>query len=94
VTGPKVTLGQRKKHLRRILDQMESVYWQLIGLEKSQPESLAERVRHEDMSDDMDPSTELRTVLACVLNDLLRPALQEVRGLLARTEDDEDEEEP
>jgi hypothetical protein len=86
VTGPE----EEKKHLRRILDQMESVYWQLIGLEKSQPESLAERVRHEDLSDEMDAATALRTVIACVLNDSIRPALQDLRGVLASTEDDEE----
>ena len=93
MTGPKETLVEEKRHLRRILDQLESVNWQLIGVKKSLPESLAERVRHEDMSDEMDAATELRTVIDCVLDDSIRPALQDLRGVLANT-DDEEEEEP
>ena len=91
MTGPKGTLVEEKKQIRRILDQMESVYWQLIGV-KSLPKSLAEQVRHEDMSDEMDAATELRTVIDCVLDDSIRPALRDLRGVLASTEDDDEDE--
>lgn len=93
MTGPKETLGEEKRQIRRIVDQMESVYWQLIGV-KSLPESLAERVRQEDMSDEMDAATELRTVIDCVLDDSIRPALQDLRRVLESTEDEKEEKEP
>lgn len=91
MTGPKVTLAEGKKHVARVLEQLEGGRWQLIGILLSLPEPLAEQVRLEDMSDRTDALTELRTTIACVLEDYIRPALQDLRDVLASTAEEEDE---
>jgi hypothetical protein len=93
VTAPQVTPAEAKKHLRRLLEDIEKVRWQLIGIEKSLYDPFTEPARHEDMSDELDEATELRTVIACVLEDSIRTAIQDLRDALASLEDEEDEEE-
>lgn len=89
MTGPKVTLAEGKKHLARVLEHFEGGRWQLLGLLHSLPEPIAEQVRLEDVGETTDPLTELRTTIACVLEDYIRPALQDLQDVLASTADHE-----
>jgi hypothetical protein len=53
-----------------------------VGLQLSLPEPPAERVRLEDMEEEMDEVTDLRITIACILEDRIRPALLNLKGLL------------
>lgn len=77
---PRMTLAEGKRHVRRVVEQMETVYCELLGVESGLPEPLGERVRLEDVTD---AAADLRTVIRCVLEDSLRPALEDLRGALA-----------
>jgi hypothetical protein len=83
--GPQGTLAEARRHLHKVLDQLEAVRWQLLGIRQSLPEPTAERVRIADVSDEPDAVTELRTTIDCVLEDDLRPALQDLQDALAST---------
>lgn len=89
MTPPRLTLAEGKKHLQRVLEHFEGGRWQLLGILHSLPEPLAEQVRLEDVGDTTDPVTELRTTIACVLEDYIRPALQDLRDVLASIADEE-----
>jgi hypothetical protein len=69
-----LTDRKAREHLQKVLGQLEALRWQLVGIELSLPEPLAERVRLQDLEDEMDAVTELRTVIHCVLEDAIRPA--------------------
>jgi hypothetical protein len=77
-----MSLAEAREHVRRILDQLEAVRCHLLGIQLSLPEPTAERVRLADVADELDAVTELRTTIACILDDDLRPALADLRGLL------------
>lgn len=83
MTDTQRTLAEGKRHLRRVLEQMEGVRWQLLGIKLSLPEPPPEKSL-EDVSDDWDAVTELRTIIECVLDDDLRPALEDLRKALGR----------
>ena len=86
MTGPQEkTLAEARKHVRRVLDQLEAIRWQLIGIKLSLPEPLAEQVRLEDMDEEVDAATELRTTISCVLEDEIRKALQDLGDALTIT---------
>jgi hypothetical protein len=74
---------EARRHLHRVLEQLEVVRWQLLGIRQSLPEPPAERVRQADVSDEPDSATELRTTIDCVLEDDLKPALQDLQEALA-----------
>jgi hypothetical protein len=80
MTDPQRMVAEGKRHLRRVLEQIEGIRWQLLGIKLSLPEP-AEKVL-EDVGDDWDAVTELRTVIECVLDDDLRPALEDLRKAL------------
>jgi hypothetical protein len=82
VTAPQETLGQARGHLRRVIDQLEAIRWQLIGITLSLPQPLAEQARFEDVSEEVDAATDLRTTIECVLEDEIRKALQDLRDVL------------
>jgi hypothetical protein len=76
-------LGEARRHLRRVLEQMEALWWQLLGIQLSLAEPPEKAL--EDVSDDWDAVTELRTVIECVLDDDLRPAFEDLRKVLRKT---------
>ena len=76
-------LGEARRHLRRVLEQMEALWWQLLGIQLSLAESPEKAL--EDVSDEWDAVTELRTVIECVLDDDLRPAFEDLRKVLRKT---------
>ncbi|HKI03949.1 MAG TPA: hypothetical protein VKK31_18355 [Thermoanaerobaculia bacterium] len=75
-----MTAGEGKHHVRRVLDQLEAVRWQLAGIAFSLPEPLGDRL--EDVDDEVDAQVELRTTIQCVLEDAIRPALQDLQDVL------------
>jgi hypothetical protein len=86
MSEPRVlTLAKARKQLRHAIGQLDALRWTLTGIELSLPEPLAEQVRLAEMSDEMDAVTELRTVLHCVLEDSIRPAVQDLQEVLAST---------
>jgi hypothetical protein len=85
VTDPKEALAEARKHLPKIIDQAQSIRWQLRGIQLSLPKSIAEGESQEDIGADMDAITELRTTIACVLEDSLRPLLEDLEDVLAST---------
>ena len=85
MTDPQRTLAEGKRHVRRVLEQVEGIRWQLIGIALSLREPSAEKDR-EDVGDEWDEVTELRTVIECVLSDGLSPALEDLRKVLMRGE--------
>ena len=91
MTGPKGTLAEGRQRLGKILDQLEAVRWQLIDLKLNLPEPPKEQGRLEDMGDEVDAITELRTTIECVLEDSIRPALQDLQDVLENA-DSKDEE--
>lgn len=80
MTDMQRTLAEGKRHVRRVVEQMEMIRWQLIGVRLSLLEPPEKDL--EDMSDDWDAVTELRTIIECVLDDDLRPALEDLRKVL------------
>ncbi len=85
MTGIPETLAEARRHLHRVLEQIESIRWQLVGIKLSLPESSAEQVKLEDLGDETDPVIELRSTIDCVLEDDIRPALQDLQDALAST---------
>ncbi len=85
MTDRQKTLAEGKRHLRRVLDQVEVIRWQLIAIKLSLSEPPTERTL-DDVSDDWDAVTELRTIIECVLDDHLRPALEDLRKVLGMGE--------
>ena len=83
MSAPPLTLAEAREHLQKVLGQLEALRWQLVGIELSLPEPPAERVRLQDLEDEMDAVTELRTVIHCVLEDAIRPARQDLQDVLA-----------
>ena len=82
MTDTQKTLAEGKRHLRRVLDQMESIRWQLTGIKLSLPEPPEKAL--DDVSDEWDAVTELRTIIECVLDDDLRPAFEDLRKAVGK----------
>jgi hypothetical protein len=87
VTVPKLTLPEGRKQLARVLAHFEDGRWQLLGILHSLPELLAEQVRLEDVAEEWDGVTEMRTVIECVLEDYIRPAIQDLEDVATSTVD-------
>jgi len=83
MTEPRETFAEAKRQLHRVHEQLEGIRWQLLGIRHSLPEPPTERVQKADLSDDLDAVMELRTTIDCVLEDDLKPALQDLQELLA-----------
>ena len=90
MSGPETTFVEARRGLQRVVEQLESVRLQLLGIRQSLPEPAAEGVRLLDMSEEIDPVSELRTTIACVLDDDIRPALDDLREALATTASDKE----
>jgi hypothetical protein len=84
-----MTLTEGKKHVHRVVEHMETVCCELLGIESRLPEPPGERVRLEEVSG---AATDLRTVIRCVLEDSLRPALRDLRKALEGAGEEGEEE--
>lgn len=86
---PRDPLAEARAEVRRIVEALESIRWRLLGVQFSLPEPIGETVRLQEVADELGPAAELRTVIQCVLNDSLRPAIEdlwEVADLPSRKE--------
>lgn len=86
MTVQKLTLPEGRKHLARILAHFEDGRWQLLGILHNLPEPLAEQVRLEDVAEEWDGVTEMRTVIECVLEDYIRPAILDLKDVATSTD--------
>jgi hypothetical protein len=77
--NPRDLLAEAHAEVRRIIEALESIRWRLLGVKLSLPEPIEETVRLQEVADEMDPAAELRTVIHCVLNDSLRPAIEDLQ---------------
>ena len=66
-----------QEQLREIVRELEAARFRLLGVQASLPPAPEELVRHLDM-DVMDAAAQLRTVIQCVLDDFLRPAIRDL----------------
>jgi len=69
-----------RNQLRSIAAELEAIAYRLLGVHASLPESAAERVLLLD-ADEMGPAAEVRSVIECVLNDWLHPAIRDLRNV-------------
>jgi hypothetical protein len=68
--------------LREIVRDLEAIRFRLVGVRESLPPSPAESVRLlEAEPEEADPATEVRTVIQCVINDSLQPAIGDLRDV-------------
>ncbi len=79
-------LKTARKNLGKLADQLESIQLMMRGVESSIPEHAAEAVPLLDV-ETMDPATEIRAVIGCVVNDYIGPALRDIRDVLAQTKE-------
>ena len=72
------TEAAAREQLRRISRELEALRFRLLGVQASLPASPLEHdPLHED--DAMDPATEIRTAIGCVLADRIDPALRDLQ---------------
>jgi hypothetical protein len=71
-------LTSARRELLKIADDLETIAFRLRGVQASLRESLAESVQLLDIAE-MEPDTELRSVIDCVLKDSIEPAIRDLR---------------
>jgi hypothetical protein len=86
-------LRTTREHLRRLAGELEAIQLQMLGIQSALPEPPAEAFRLLDV-ETMDPVTAVRTVVACVVNDYIGPAIRDLRNALAETEEQSTEGNP
>ena len=80
-----------KQQLLEIAAALEAIRFQLMGVQASLPASPMERERLLE-EDEMDPRTEIRTAIGCVLEDRIDPAIRNLQAVaLNRLEEKEGE---
>ena len=77
-------LTMARKQIGEVADQLEALQFQLLGIQGSLPEPAAEIVRLLEM-ESLDPATELRAVIGCVLADWIGPAIRDLRDVVEET---------
>jgi hypothetical protein len=72
-----------REQLRRISCDLEALCFRLLGVQASLPASPLE---HDPLREDdaMDPATEIRAAIGCVLADRLDPALRDLQAAAAQ----------
>jgi hypothetical protein len=82
---------EAQDQLGEIVRELEAIRFRLLGVRESLPASPAETVRLVEMEgEEGDLATEIRTVILCVLNDSLQPAIRDLRDV-ARVPDPDPE---
>ena len=80
MTKPEMSLAEARQQVRRIVDQLEAVRWQLRGLSLSLPKPPVE-VSEMDLLGEPDALRDLRATLECVLADSIRPAIDDLQAV-------------
>jgi hypothetical protein len=68
-----------KAQVRDMVQELRAMEFRLLGVQASLPPSPADKSRFQDV-DEMDPITELRGVIGCVLHESIRPAIQDLEA--------------
>jgi hypothetical protein len=68
--------------LQEIVRDLEAIRFRLLGVRESLPASPAELVRLAEVDPEADLTTEIRTVIQCVLSDSLQPAIGDLRDVI------------
>lgn len=71
-------LASARRELLKIADDLETIAFRLRGVQAILRESLAESVQLLDIAE-MEPDTELRSVIDCVLKDSIGTAIRDLR---------------
>jgi len=79
-----LALTVARKQIGEVADQLEALQFQLLGIQGSLPEPAAEIVKLLEV-DSLDPATELRAVIGCVLADWIGPAIRDLRDVVQET---------
>ena len=81
-------LAAALKHLEKVADDLEVLQLRMQGIQATLPAPVAEKdlLQAEEDLEDLDATTEVRTVIACVLRDWIGPAIGDLRDLLAGNE--------
>jgi hypothetical protein len=72
-----------RKDVRQVAVDLEALQRRLRGILDNLPETVAET--HLKDLNEMDPETELRSVIGCVLTDCIGPAIRDLRDMLTET---------
>jgi hypothetical protein len=86
MAGRKGSLAEAERQVARIVDQLETVRWELLGIALSLRES-----DREDPDEEADAEAKLRSLVECVLDDRIQWALRDLRTALKRAEGEEEE---
>jgi hypothetical protein len=69
-----------REQLAEIDRDLEAIRFRLLGVQAVLPVAPGELVRHLDI-EDMAAPTEIRTVIQCVLDDYIEPAIRDLRRI-------------
>jgi hypothetical protein len=80
-----VEIDAAREQLREIVGDLESIRFRLLGVQASLPEPAADGTVQGFVEDieEMDFRTEIRSVIGCVLNDCVAPAMRDLREAAA-----------
>jgi uncharacterized protein (DUF1501 family) len=81
-----VTAAAAREQLQRIAAELDDLRFRLLGVQATLPEPIGESVKLLDV-EEMDPSTEMRTVIGCVLSDWIGPAIRDLQDAAAFPEE-------
>lgn len=68
---------EAQEELKRIVEELEAIQARLTGLHESLPVSPGETAMLEG-EEEMDVATEMRSIIECVLNDGIQPAIRDL----------------
>lgn len=76
-------LKEAKRRIGAVAGELEEVRARVLDLEGTLPPPPADR-SEEDIVGDLDPASELRAVLECLVRDCLDPLIRDLRALAAQ----------
>ncbi|HKI02937.1 MAG TPA: hypothetical protein VKK31_13260 [Thermoanaerobaculia bacterium] len=83
MVGREVTLAEAGQQVARVVEHLETVRWELLGIALSLRELPDDQSPDEQALDEQAAAeAELRGALECVLTDRIQPALGALRALL------------
>ena len=92
MVGREVTLAEAEQQVARVVDHLETVRWELLGIALSLREP-PDPQANDQADNQADAEADLRGVLECVLADRIQPALEDLRTLLTPAETSDGREE-
>jgi len=80
---PMITLEAARQQLQEVAGDLATIRSRLLDLAAALPESPTESDLPPGAEDEVDAPTELRAVIRCVLEDSIRPAIDDLWGAAA-----------